>query len=63
MTFKAKERVVVVNDKGNYFSTGTIVNVNDFREPDQKYAVDVDFFDEDYMFLGDANLRKLQEEK
>lgn len=63
MTYKVGERVTVVDDKGNFFSTGTIINVNDFREPDKKYAVDVDSFLEDVMFLGEANLRKIQEEK
>lgn len=41
---------------------GTIVSVNDFREPRAKYAVDVDGYEEDLLFFSVEQLVKNEEE-
>ncbi|WP_342512289.1 hypothetical protein MKY34_16925 [Sporosarcina sp. FSL K6-1522] len=63
MTLKARDRVTVLNNDGIPMGEGSIVSVNDFREPEMKYAIDADFYDEDYLFLGKENLVKIQEDK
>ena len=35
---------------------GTIANVSDFRPPSMKYAVDLDNYDGDYIFVGEDAL-------
>lgn len=62
MSLKKKDRVTVLNSDGVPMGEGTIDNVNEFREPSMKYAVAADFYDEDYLFLGEKNLVKIQEE-
>ena len=43
---------VLVNDK----YLGTIVNISDYREPEFKYAIDLDCYKDDLVFVGDANI-------
>ncbi|WP_438312305.1 hypothetical protein [Sporosarcina sp. FA9] len=62
MTLKVKDRVTVLNNQGDSVGVGIIVNINEFREPKFKYAVDTDFYKEDYLFVGEENLLKIQEE-
>lgn len=60
MKFKVKERVVVTNLFNKPVCEGEIVNINDFREPALRYAVQVDGYD-DVIFVGKSDLQKLEE--
>ncbi len=55
------DRVKVITDNGKFLGEGTIVNINEFREPSLKYAVNADFYDVDYIFVGEENLVKILE--
>ena len=57
MEFKVRERVHVYA-VGN----GTIINQNDFREPDMEYAVLIDGMD-DVVFVGAKHMKKLETEE
>ena len=46
--FKLNDRVIV---DGKWH--GEIVNVSDYREPSMKYAVLLDDYHEDYVFVGE----------
>lgn len=63
MTLKVRDRVVVIDSKGFQIATGTIININDFREPSMKYAVDVDDHPNNPWFMSERILMKIQEEK
>lgn len=52
--FKIHDRVLV---KGKFH--GTICNINDYREPTQKYAIDLDEYKEDVVFCGEEDLQHL----
>lgn len=54
---QVNDRVVICDDHGKVAHLGTIVNINDFREPSQEYAVDVDGYDDDVLFFGRNKLR------
>lgn len=58
MELQEKDRVVIVDMHKNPIVEGTIMNINDFREPSQKYAVDVDGYSEDVLFFGEGQLMK-----
>lgn len=58
MGLQVKDEVVIYDNKGDLFGEGVIVNINDFREPDMKYAVDVVGYSEDVLFFGDKHLKK-----
>lgn len=57
MELKVKDKVSIVNSDGNEIAKGTIYNINDFREPNLKYAVDVDGYS-DVLFFGEDQLSK-----
>lgn len=59
---KVKDRVSIINEKGEVLSTGKIYNINDFREPSMEYAVDVDGYNEDVLFFGRWQLIKIDKE-
>lgn len=63
MTLQVKDKVKVLSNHGNVIGEGVIVSINEFREPQFKYAIDADFFDEDYIFVGEKNLVKIKEDK
>ena len=48
---KVRDRVLVKDRQGNKW-LGTIININDYREPSMKYCVDLDEYDKDYVFVG-----------
>ena len=50
---KVKDRVVIIDDKGNQLAEGVIININEYREPSAMYAVIVDGYDEDVLFFGE----------
>lgn len=55
------DKVKVTFDSGVTSSNyGTIVTVNEFREPSRRYAVDLGR--EELLFFGKHNLEKVQEE-
>lgn len=56
---KVKDKVEILNINGDKVAEGTIVNINDFREPSMKYAVDVDGYKEDVLFFGEERLVKM----
>lgn len=63
MMFQVKDKVKVLSNHGNVIGEGVIVSINEFREPQFKYAVDADFMYEDYIFVGEENLVKIKEDK
>lgn len=56
MELKVRDRVIILDKNGIAKAEGTIVNINDFREPSMKYAVDVDGYTEDFLFFGEERL-------
>lgn len=58
MKLKIKDEVTIIDDKGKPVAEGTIVNINDFREPNLKYAIDVKGYVEDVLFFGGSQLVK-----
>ena len=61
MILKVRDRVKITDSNGVELAMGTIVNVNDCREPSMKYAVVVDGYSEDVLFLGGNKLIKMEE--
>jgi len=61
MGFKVQDKVEIVNEKGEKLAEGVIYNVNDFREPSMKYAVDIEGFS-DFVFVGESQLRPVKKE-
>lgn len=56
MELKVKDKVVIIDVSGSPVAEGIIININDFREPSQKYAVDVNGYEDDVMFFGESQL-------
>ena len=54
---KVKDRVVIIDDKGNQLAEGIIININEYREPSAMYAVIADGYDEDVLFFGESQLK------
>lgn len=54
---KVRDRVIVADGKGKEWH-GTVANISDYREPSMKYAVWLDEYDADYVFVGDESIRK-----
>lgn len=62
MTLKVTDRVRINDSDGLRICDGTIVNINECREPHQKYAVSADLVKSDIVFLGEKRLTKIKEE-
>lgn len=62
MTFKYGDRVLVHDIHGDPAGEGTVVNFNEFRDPESRYAIDADFYKEDFIFVGKDQLTKIEEE-
>jgi len=60
---KVGDRVEIRNNKGILIGKGTIANINDFREPSMKYAIDADFYKSDFVFAGEEHLKLIKEEE
>lgn len=59
---KVRDRVAVIDNRdGGVTGYGTIINISDFREPSEKYAIDADFYHEDYLFVEESQLKKVEE--
>lgn len=54
---KVRDRVIVTDSKGKAWH-GAVVNISYYREPSMKYAVWLDEYDADYVFVGDESIRK-----
>ncbi len=54
---KQGQNVIVTDANGNEYQ-GVLVNVNDYREPSLKYAVDIGL--DDFVFVGDKYIRALE---
>ena len=54
------DRVAIYNNQKRATHLGTVVSVNDFRPPEQKYAVDVDGYDDDVLFFGEDDLKVIK---
>jgi hypothetical protein len=57
---EVKDRVAIYNNQKRATHLGTVVSVNDFRPPEQKYAVDVDGYDDDVLFFGEEDLKVIK---
>ncbi len=57
-TFSKKDRVIVLDFKGEPVCPGTIVNINEFREPAVRYAVALDRYTDDLVFVSKEQLKK-----
>lgn len=55
ISFKVGDSVLV---KGKY--KGKIANVNEFREPSMKFAVDLEVYKKDVVFVGEEDLKKVE---
>lgn len=56
--FKVNDRVYLIDNKGNKW-IGTIININEYREPSKKYCIDLDDYKKDYLFVGIENIEKV----
>lgn len=52
-----RDRVIITDDSENEH-TGTVVNISDYREPSMRYAVDLDDYKDDFVFVSDERIRK-----
>ena len=57
-TLKVGERVYRVSDG----EQGKICNINNFREPSMKYAVDFDYCTDDVIFIGENEIERVGED-
>lgn len=55
--FNINDRVVVKDSLGNEHH-GSIINISNYREPCMKFAIDLDDYKDDYMFVGEQQMRK-----
>ena len=53
---KVRDRVIVTDVNGNKHH-GIVANINDFREPCMKYAVDIKGYG-DVVFVGEEQIEK-----
>lgn len=53
---KVGDRVIITDLKGNKYR-GVLVNINDFRDPCMKYAIDIKGFG-DVVFVGEEQIDK-----
>lgn len=54
---KVGDRVEILDENENVIGEGTIYNINEFRELNMIYAVDVDGYTDDLLFFGESQLR------
>ena len=60
MKVRVRDRVVILDTDGNRVAKGTVVNINEYREPSMMYAIDVDGYSEDVLFFGESQLLKIE---
>lgn len=63
MSLKVRDRVTIIDVSGAPIAEGTIININDFREPEYQYAVDIDDYFDNPIFFSESQLVKIEEEK
>lgn len=59
--FKVRDRVVVIDGGGREFH-GEIANISEYREPNLRYAIDLDDYKDDYVFVPECQLREEQDD-
>ena len=47
-----------IRDMNGKIWNGTIININFYRPDDMQYAVDLDEYKEDYIFVGEKDLER-----
>lgn len=52
--FDVDDRVIVHTEAADYH--GKVVNVSEYRPPKEKYAIDLDVYKDDYVFVGEDML-------
>lgn len=60
MKFKVGQRVIVTTINGRKLP-GKIINVNNFREPGTEFAVDLDEYKDDFVFVGLDDLEAIDD--
>ena len=58
MSIKVGDRVIVIGEH-----VGKVVNINEYREPCFKYAIDLEGYDEDIVFVGEGQINTLEREE
>lgn len=62
MELQVRDRVYVTDSLGVKVGEGTIININDFREPEMKYAVDLDDYSNNPLFMDESRIIRIQGE-
>lgn len=57
--FHIHQQVAILNSDGFRVGIGTITNINNYRSPDERYAIFVEGHD-DVVFLGEERLDYLE---
>lgn len=55
MSIKVGDKVIVIGEH-----IGKVVNINEYREPCFKYAIDLEEYDEDVVFVGEEQIKILE---
>lgn len=58
MEIEVRDTVKVLNSEGQEIAIGTVANINEFREPNLKYAVSIEGYS-DFVFVGENQLQKV----
>lgn len=58
MEVKVRDKVIVKDFHGNEWN-GVVVNISYYREPDMKYAIALEKYTDDYVFVGDSQIVKI----
>ncbi|WPK12276.1 hypothetical protein R6U77_00895 [Lysinibacillus louembei] len=59
MEIKTRDTVKILNSDGQEIAIGTVANINEFREPDLKYAVSIEGYS-GFVFVGKNQLQKVE---
>ena len=58
--FKVGDRIIIHLESGDY--KGTVHNVSNYRPPEEMYAIDLDDYKDDYVFVGGNMLEELKDD-
>lgn len=53
---EVNDRVIVTDESGKEWF-GTVVNISEYRPPEMKYAVDLDEYKDDFVFVGEEKIK------
>lgn len=48
---------IILTDEDNKEWKGVIVNVSDYRSPEEKYCLDLDLYKDDFVFVDESYIR------